>query len=50
MVLEPGMTFAFEPGCGFGSRIVTIGGTVIVGDDGPIELNPYTAQLLCAGT
>ena len=50
MELEPGMTFAFEPGCGFGPRIVTIGGTVVVGDDGAIELNAYTAQLLRAGT
>lgn len=50
MPLAPGMTFAFEPSCGFGSRLVTMGGTVIVGEDGPIELNPYTAQLLRAGT
>ena len=48
MQLEPGMTFAFEPSCVFGRRPVTVGGTVIVGDDGPIELNPYTAQLLRA--
>ena len=50
MELEPGMTFAFEPGCGLGSRIITIGGTVVVGEDGPIELNAYTAHLLRAGT
>ena len=49
MPLQPGMTFAFEPSCGFGSRLVCMGGTVIVGEDGPIELNPYTAQLLRAG-
>ncbi|MER6952379.1 M24 family metallopeptidase [Streptomyces sp. NPDC002623] len=46
--LQPGMTFAFEPSCGFGRRLVTLGGTVIVGDDEAIELNPYTAQLLQA--
>lgn len=46
--LAPGMTFAFEPSCGFGRRLVTLGGTVIVGDDDAIELNPYTAQLLRA--
>lgn len=46
MVLEPGMTFAFEPSCGFGSHVVTLGGTVIVGEDEAIELNAYTAQLL----
>lgn len=45
MELEPGMTFAFEPSCAFGRHLVTIGGTVIVGKDGPIELNPFTAQL-----
>ena len=49
MMLEPGMTFAFEPSCGFGRHLVTIGGTVIVGDDQAIELNPYTAQVLRAG-
>jgi Xaa-Pro aminopeptidase len=50
MELEAGMTFALEPHCAFGPRKATIGGTVIVGDDEPIELNPYTAQLLHAGT
>lgn len=49
MELEPGMTFAFEPSCGFGRHIVTLGGTVIVGEDEALELNPYTAQLLRAG-
>lgn len=48
MELDPGMTFAFEPSCVFGRRRVTLGGTVVVGEDGPIELNPYTAQLLRA--
>ena len=48
MDLEPGMTFAVEPSCVFGRRPVTLGGTVVVGDDGPIELNPLTAQLLRA--
>lgn len=49
MLLEPGMTFAFEPSCGFGRHLVTVGGTVIVGDDQAIELNAYTAQVLRAG-
>jgi len=44
--LEPGMSFAFEPSCGFGNHIVTIGGTVIVGENGVIELNPSAADLL----
>ena len=49
LVLKSGMTFALEPYCVFGRRRVTLGGTVIVGDDEAIELNPYTAQLLRAG-
>lgn len=50
LVLEPGMSFAFEPSCGFGNHLVTLGGTVIVGGDEAIELNAYTARLLRAGT
>lgn len=46
MKLQPGMSFAFEPSCGFRRHLVTIGGTVIVGEAEPIELNPATAQLL----
>ncbi|BBZ25808.1 putative peptidase [Mycolicibacterium madagascariense] len=46
--LRPGMSFAFEPSCGFGRHVVTLGGTVIVGDAGSIELNPRTAHLLRA--
>ena len=44
-VLVPGMSFAFEPSCGFGHHMVCVGGTVVVGEEGAIELNPYTAQL-----
>ena len=50
MRIEPGMTFAFEPSCGLGRHLVTVGGTVLVGDDGAIELNPDTAKLMRAGT
>ncbi|HVX44519.1 MAG TPA: peptidase, partial [Mycobacteriales bacterium] len=46
--LVPGMTFAFEPSCVINGRMANLGGTVIVGDDAPIELNPLTAQLLRA--
>lgn len=49
MQLEPGMTFSLEPSCGLGRHIVTIGGTVVVGEDGPIELSPYTARVLRRG-
>ena len=49
--LKPGMCFAFEPNYAFGRHVVHLGGTVIVGEDEPIELNPYTAQILrAAGT
>ncbi|GGM93799.1 putative peptidase [Lentzea pudingi] len=50
LVLAKGMTFAFEPSCGFERHLVTVGGTVLVGDDGAEELNPRTAQLLRAGS
>ena len=48
MELEPGMTFALEPNYAYGRHLAYLGGTVIVGDDGAIELNPYTAQILRA--
>jgi Xaa-Pro aminopeptidase len=50
MPLEPGMTFAFEPNYAFGRQLAYLGGTVIVGEDEAIELNPYTAQILRAGS
>jgi Xaa-Pro aminopeptidase len=46
LILKPGMSFAFEPSSFFGSRGVCIGSTVILGQDGPIELNPDLAYLL----
>jgi Xaa-Pro aminopeptidase len=46
MELVPGMSFAFEPNYAFGRHLVHLGGTVVVGEDKPIELNPYTAQIL----
>jgi Xaa-Pro aminopeptidase len=46
--LAPGMTFAFEPNAVIGGRLANLGGTVVIGDDDPIELNPFTAQLLHA--
>ncbi|OBG19005.1 aminopeptidase P family protein [Mycobacterium sp. 852002-51057_SCH5723018] len=49
--LQSGMTFALEPNYVFGRHLAYIGGTVIVDDEGPIELNPSTAQILrAAGT
>jgi Xaa-Pro aminopeptidase len=48
MELQPGMSFALEPGCTFNGHKVTLGGTVIIGEAEAIELNPFTAQLLHA--
>ncbi|MGW0069468.1 M24 family metallopeptidase [Streptosporangium sandarakinum] len=44
--LAPGMTFAFEPNAVVGGRLANLGGTVVIGDDDPVELNPFTARLL----
>ncbi|GAA3864129.1 aminopeptidase P family protein [Streptomyces sedi] len=46
--LAPGMSFAFEPNYAFGRRLAHLGGTVVVGEDAPIELNAYSARLLHA--
>jgi len=43
--LRPGMTFSLEPSCAFGGHQARLGGTVIVGPDGPAELTPMTAWL-----
>jgi hypothetical protein len=42
------MTFAFEPNYVFDGKLASIGGTVIIGEDGSLELNPLTARLLRA--
>jgi Xaa-Pro aminopeptidase len=46
MELRPGMTFAVEPNCGFSTHEMTVGTTVVVGEDGPIELGTVTTHLL----
>lgn len=46
VVLRPGMTFAFEPNCGIGRRIVNLGGTVVGGEDAPHELNELATHLI----
>jgi Xaa-Pro aminopeptidase len=49
MVLEPGMCFVLEPQYAFGGHLTHVGGTVIVGEDEPIELSPLTRGMLRAG-
>ena len=44
--LQKGMTFSFEPSCMFGKRFVNLGGTVVVGEDKPIELNEIATRLM----
>jgi Xaa-Pro dipeptidase len=46
--LKAGMVFAFEPNCAIGKKVVNLGGTVIVGEDGGIELNQNSTQLMYA--
>ncbi len=42
------MVFAVEPNCGIGKRVVNPGGTVVVGEDGGLELNDNTTRLMRA--
>lgn len=44
--LKPGMTFSFEPSCMFGGRFINLGGTVVVGEKGPLELNYVATRLM----
>lgn len=44
--IRAGMTFAFEPSCLFGRRFVNLGGTVVSGNDGAIELNSVTTHMM----
>lgn len=48
IVLQSGMTFAFEPNCAFGKHLVNLGGTVVVGENGGIELNHNATHLMRA--
>jgi Xaa-Pro dipeptidase len=44
--LRPGMTFALEPNCAIQKRVVNLGGTVVVGEDEPLELNHVSTWLM----
>lgn len=43
--IREAMTFAFEPNCAIGRRVVNIGGTVLTSAEGAIELNPLTSRM-----
>ena len=45
IVLQPGMSFAFETNCHLDHRRVNIGGTVVVTEDDPLELNELPNQI-----
>ncbi len=49
MPLRAGMSFAFEPSCAFGHHLANLGGTVLVGAEGGIELNENSTRLMRAG-
>jgi len=46
MVLREGMVFALEPNCAIGSKVINLGGTVVVGKEKGIELNTLSTHLM----
>lgn len=44
--LAPGMTWALGPSAVIGEKAVSLGGTIIIGEDDPVELGAFTARLL----
>ena len=44
--LAPGMCCAVGPSAVVAGRAVSLGGTVVIGEDDPIELSPFTARML----
>ncbi|WP_176056700.1 M24 family peptidase [Brucella intermedia] len=47
--LQEGMSFAFETNCAFDRHLANLGGTVLVGKDGGIELNQNSTNVMRAG-
>lgn len=47
--LATGTPWALGPSAVVCGRAVTLGGTVVIGKGGPVELSPFTAQLLRVG-
>jgi Xaa-Pro aminopeptidase len=46
--LAPGMCCALGPSAVVAGRAVSLGGTVLIGQDDPVELSPFTARMLRA--
>jgi Xaa-Pro aminopeptidase len=44
--LAPGMCSALTPSAVVAGHAVSLGGTVVIGEDDPIELSPFTARML----
>jgi Xaa-Pro aminopeptidase len=44
--MQEGMCFSVEPSCMFGRRYVNLGGTVVVGEEGGVELNSVTTRMM----
>jgi Xaa-Pro aminopeptidase len=44
--LAPGMCCALGPSAVVAGHAVSLGGTVVIGEDDPVELTPFTARLL----
>ncbi|MFC1992159.1 hypothetical protein ACFLVC_05530, partial [Chloroflexota bacterium] len=48
-IMKPGMVWEFEPNVNIGRHYVNIGGTVILTEKGPEELNKMGTQMRIAG-
>ena len=44
--LAPGMCCALGPSAVVAGRAVSLGGTVVIGEDDPVELSPFTSRML----
>jgi Xaa-Pro aminopeptidase len=44
--LAPGMCCALGPSAVVAGRAVSLGGTVLIGEDNPVELSPFTTRML----
>jgi hypothetical protein len=44
--LAPGMCCVLGPSAVVAGRVVSLGGTILSGEDDPIELSPFSARML----